>query len=265
MVYEALRKTPEYQIEGNNDLHNRGLDILIFGFGLCAYYFGKHIYLFYPLMHFFIKSAQYLSKGFSEKLISFKNDQLIIRKHYLEDFQFWFWLIFSVRVVTFIFYYFYFFSLTVETMNTFSTLFYTITYIFIIVGFVDLGITIYIILYKNTPVTDAILSLCVNCVTKLGPMAGALHVSSNIPFIAPNPVSNFYHMHTYFGRGYGAWSTGQLLQVDYMKTRLGGNFEYREIVDANRMLDPVKMQKYAQENNITFDAPLRSVAKPKGD
>jgi hypothetical protein len=264
MVYEALRKTPEHQTK-YEDKNITVVDILIFIFGLGAFCLGKNIYLFYPIMHFFIRGAQCLSKGFSDKLITFKSDQLTIRNHYLEDFQFWFWLVLSVRVVTFIFYYFYFFSLTVEEMNVFSSLFCFITYIFILVGFVDLGITIYIILYKNTPVRDALLSLCVNCVTKVGPMLGALHVSSNVPFISPNPISNWYHKHTYFGRGFGAWSTGQLLEVDYMKTRLGGRFEYKEIVDENLMIDPDKMERYAKEKGISFDATLRSVVKTKKD
>jgi hypothetical protein len=55
-------------------------------------------------------------------------------------------------------------------------------------------------------------------------------MSANVPFIAPNSVTNTYHLVSLLG-GYGVWSTGQLLQVDMIKTQIGGKFNYREVID----------------------------------
>jgi hypothetical protein len=146
--------------------------------------------------------------------------------------------------------YFYFFLLSVEAMNNFSKLFFILTVIFIIVGFIDLGIRIYIIRFKNNPVAEKTLSICYNCAVVLLPMVGALHVTSNTPFISPNPVSNWYHKHTFLGRGFGAWSSGHLLQVDSIKSHLGSEFKCTEVVDANQMLDSRKIKCYEERYSI---------------
>ena len=72
----------------------------------------------------------------------------------------------------------------------------------------------------------------------------------NVPFISPNPVTNCYHKFSPLGRGYGAWSTGQLLQVDYLKTQLGSEFNYKDVVDQNEMLSPTKLKSYAKDHGI---------------
>ena len=121
---------------------------------------------------------------------------------------------------------------------------------FILVGIVDLGIILYIIFKKNKPVIETLASVCYHCATKGAPMVGALHMSSNVPFISPNPVTNCYHKFSPLGRGYGAWSTGQLLQVDYLKTQLGSEFNYKDVVDQNEMLSPTKLKSYAKDHGI---------------
>ena len=135
-------------------------------------------------------------------------------------------------------------------MKTFQNLFYTITYVFILSGLIDLGITLYIIFYKNNPVIEVAANVCYHCVTKGLSLVGALHVLFNVPFITPNPVSNSYHIYTPLGRGYGAWSSGQLLQIDYIKTNLGSEFNYKEVVDSNNMLHPNKILSYAEKHNL---------------
>jgi len=89
-------------------------------------------------------------------------------------------------------------------------------------------------------------------VTKGLPLVGTLHVSSNVLFLAPNPVSNSYHIYTSLGRGYEAWSSGQLLHIDYIKTNLGSEFKYKEVVDSNNMLDPKKILSYAEKHNLNL-------------
>jgi hypothetical protein len=44
---------------------------------------------------------------------------------------------------------------------------------------------------------------------------------------------------------------GQLLQIDYMKTQLGSEFNYKEVIDENNMLDPKKITNYAERNGIS--------------
>ena len=55
-------------------------------------------------------------------------------------------------------------------------------------------------------------------------------------------------MYSPIGRGYGVWSSGQLLQIDYMKTQLGGEFDYTKIIDSNNMIDPYKLEEYANSH-----------------
>jgi uncharacterized membrane protein len=205
--------------------------------------------------------AQSLSKGFRTKLENFKRDQKMIKDHYLKDFKLFYYGVLGSRMITFGFY-IYFFSLKAENLEAFSTIFYFVTYSFIVVGFMDLAITLYIIFFKNTPVIEVAANVCYNCFSKRIPMLGALHVSSNVPFIAPNPVSNWYHKHTYLGRGYGAWSSGPLLQVDYIKTQLGGEFDYQKVIDQHKMLDPKKIKEYSEQHNISYKN-LLSLTKPK--
>jgi hypothetical protein len=179
------------------------IDLFILSFGLLAYCFGFYILTLYSIVHFIVLIVQYLSTNLKKRLENFKKDQITIKKHYLEDFKIFYYLTFSVRVITFLFY-FYFFSLDVDNMNNFSNLFYAITYVFIIVGIIDLGITLYIIFFKNNPVIEMCLNVCYHCATKGLSLAGALHISSNVPFISPNLVSNWYHQNSPLGRGYGA-------------------------------------------------------------
>nr|WAJ48211.1 hypothetical protein CCFAOBFC_00044 [Haslea ostrearia] len=178
------------------------IDFIIFLFGLLGYYFEYYLLTLYAIAHFSVLFGQYLSKDFKKKLQNFKKDQVTIKNHYIEDFKIWYYLIFSVRLITFLVY-FYFFSLDTDSMNNFANLFYGITYIFVLVGLIDLGITLYIIFYKNHPVVESIANVCYHCATKGIPIFGALHVSSNVPFIAPNSVSNGYHKFSPLGRGYG--------------------------------------------------------------
>jgi len=196
---------------------------------------------------------QTFSKTFANKLISFKNDQEIIKSHYLKDFKFFYYFAMIVKVITGCFYIYFFYLLSPENIEQYGFVFFTITYIFILTNLIDLGIVIYIILYKNDPVKEAVINLCYNCATKGIPALGALHMSSNVPMISPNPVTNYYHLYSPLGKGYGAYSSGQLIQVDFLKTQLGGKFDYTECLDSNRFLDPKKIQIYAQKNNININ------------
>jgi hypothetical protein len=165
------------------------INLFILLFGLLGYYFEYYLLTLYAIIHFSVVFGQYLNKDFKKRLENFKKDQVIIKNHYLEDFKIWYYLVFSVRLITILFY-LYFFSLDADSMDNFANFFYGITYTFVFVGFVDLGITLYIIFYKNHPVIETVANVCYHCVTKGLPMVGTLHVSSNVSFIAPNPVSN---------------------------------------------------------------------------
>ena len=187
-------------------------------------------------MHLIVRILQTFSKTFANKLISFKNDQEIIKSHYLKDFKFCYYFTMIVRVITGCFYIYFFFLLSPESIEQYSFVFFTLTYIFILTNLMDLGIIIYIILYKNDPIKEAVFSLCYHCVTKSIPTLGALRMSSNnVPMISPNPVTNYYHLWSPLSRGYI-----ELIQVDYMKTKLGGNFDYTQCLDSNKFLDKKK-------------------------
>ena len=215
--------------------------------GVTSYFFGYYLTTIYVIVHLVVRILQTFSKTFANKLVSFKNDQEIIKSHYLKDFKFCYYFAMLVKVITGCFYIYFFFLLTPESLEEYSFVFYTLTYIFILTNFMDLGIVIYIILYKNDPVKEAILNVCYHCVTKALPALGALHMSSNIPMVSPNPITNYYHLWSPVGRGFGAYSSGQLLQVDFMKTKLGGNFDYTQCLDSHKFLDPEKIAIYSEK------------------
>lgn len=145
-------------------------------------------------------------------------------------------------------------------MHDLSNIFYGVTYTFVIAGLIDVGISLYIIFFKNNPVVEVAANVCMQCVKVLVPI-GAFHLSCNVPFIAPNKLSNVYHVYSPMGRGYGVWSSGQLLQIDYLKTQLGGQFDYTKVIDSKNMVSPAKLRQYANGYSIS-PAVLNSVVFP---
>lgn len=228
-------------------------DIFVIILGVTCYFFGYYFITIYALMHFMVRVLQNFSETFANKLISFKNDQIIIKSHYLKDFKLFYYFTMSIRVITGFFYVYFFFLLNPENLEQYSFLFYTVTYTFILTNLMDLGIIIYIILYKNDPVKEAVISFCYHCITKGLPTLGALHMSSNVPMISPNPVTNFYHLWSPLGRGYGAYSSGQLLQIDFIKTKLGSNFDHTQCLDKHAFIDPQKLAIYAEKNGVNLN------------
>jgi hypothetical protein len=141
-------------------------------------------------------------------------------------------------------------------MVEWEKVFFVITYSFIIITIVDIIITVYIILYKNKPITETVATMTFQIITKAASAMGALHMAAHVPMIEPNVVTNNYHKYSPIGRGYGASSTGQLLQIDYLKTLLGSKFDYKQIIDENQMVDPKLLDDYFHKNNLelkTFD------------
>ena len=228
-------------------------DMFVLFLGAICYFFGYYFITLYAFVHLTLRVLQTFSETFANKLISFKNDQKIITTHYLKDFKLCYYFAMIVRVITGCFYIYFFFLLNPESLEQYSFLFFTITYIFILTNLMDLGIIIYIILYKNDPVKEAAASFCFHCVSKGIPAFGALHMSANVPMISPNPITNYYHLWSPLGRGYGVYSSGQLLQIDYLKTKLGSNFDYTQCLDKHKFVDPQKLTTYAGRNNINLN------------
>ena len=127
------------------------LNFLIFCIGLLSYYFKYYLLTFYVVLHFTISLGQFLNKDFNQKVQNYHQDQITIREHYLKDFKTLYYLIFNIRVLTILFY-LYFFSLDPKAMYDLSNIFYGVTYTFVIAGLIDMGISLYIIFFKNNPV-----------------------------------------------------------------------------------------------------------------
>ena len=246
MNFQKLKSSFKFFLNKSKTIYK--LDIFISILGVTCYFFGYYFITIYALVHLIIRILQTFSKTFANKLISFKNDQEIIKSHYLKDFKFCYYFTMIVRVITGCFYIYFFFLLSPESIEQYSFVFFTLTYIFILTNLMDLGIIIYIILYKNDLIKETVFSLCYHCVTKSIPTLGVLRMSSNnVPMISPNPVTNYYHLWSPLGRGYGAYSSGQLIQVDYMKTKLRGDFDYTQCLDSNKFLDQKKIAIYAEK------------------
>lgn len=70
----------------------------------------------------------------------------------------------------------------------------------------------------------------------------------------PNLVTNYYYLWSSFD---GAYSSGQLLQVNYLKTKLGSNFDYTQCLDNNsKFLDPQKLETCAEKKGINLNKML---------
>ena len=265
VIFEAFYSSRNYVEDTRAKNSLNFFDVFIVILGVISYFVGYVFITLYTLVHVIVRLLQNVSPVFADRLDTFKMDQQTIREHYLEDFWVFYYFVFFIRIVSILFYGYFFFILSPEDLILYEFMFYSITYVFILTTLLDLGIIIYIILYKNNPVKEVALNICYHCVTKGIPVCGALHVSSNVPVISPNPVSNTYHLHSPFGRGYGAYSSMNLVQVDILKGHLGSNFDYSQCVDGKSFLDPNKLQAYAKKNNISLELQLQhthSLANP---
>jgi hypothetical protein len=65
-------------------------------------------------------------------------------------------------------------------------------------------------------------------------------------------MSNTYHRYRPIGQGYEIWSSGQLLQIDYLKTNMGAKFDYHEIIDNHYKVDPAKLKVYSKRNGLNL-------------
>jgi hypothetical protein len=70
-----------------------------------------------------------------------------------------------------------------------------------------------------------------------------------------------YHVYSPLGRGFGVHSSGQLLQIDYIKTQIDDKFDYTKIIDSNNFVNPQKLKQYANGCGIDPDI-LHSIAFP---
>lgn len=117
--------------------------------GSLGCYFEYHLLTLYAVIHFLTLFLRHISKGFDRRLTDFKEDQITIKNHYLENFKAFYYLVIFTRIITFSFY-LYFFTSDPEDMRSIGNFLYGITYLYVIVGLIDLGITFYIILYKKS-------------------------------------------------------------------------------------------------------------------
>jgi hypothetical protein len=219
--------------------------------GILGYCSNYYFLIFYAVVHFVVILLEHSSKNFKKRLDIFRQDQITIRNHYLEDFKIFYYLIRSVRLVTILFCFYYFSLADIEHIKSLSNLFLSITYAFVIVTFIDIGICLYIIFFKNNPVIGAFENVCIQCL-KGGTALGALHVSSHALVMEPNAVSNFYNIHTPFGRGYGSESSFLLWKVDWAKGQMEpGEFDYKRVIDEKtRLISNKKLDLYMTEKNV---------------
>jgi hypothetical protein len=242
------------------------LSLIFFFFGFVGYYSGYYFLIYFTSIHFLILIIKKNSPTVNKLLENFKNDQIIIKNHYKKDFLFIYYIILFIKIITFLMYfYLYWFYISIEenkidwnninSLEEYSSIcnfVFIINCIFVLALFLDLFIRQYIVLYKNHTVSSTFINFCYNCIVIGGPALGTLHMTSYFIGISPNLITNTYQIYSPIGRGYGVWSSGQIFQIDYLKTQLGGDFDYKELIDQNKMVDPKKLENYAESKNITI-------------
>lgn len=226
------------------------INIFILFLGLIGFYFENYLLTLYSIVHFFVLFLQKYSTSFAKSLENYNKDQIIIRNHYLENFKFFYYLVLVIRLITF-FYYFYFLTLSIESINKFSDIINTITYIFILISLIDLVIILYIILNKNHSGINVAENVCYHFITKGIYIVFVLHISSNVIFVEPNAVINWYQINSPLGRGYGFHTYETGLQIDHIKSILGKDFDPSQIIDEDRMVDPKKLKEYAKFHSFS--------------
>ena len=116
MKFQKLKYLFEFFFNKSKTIYK--LDIFISVLGVTCYFFGYYFITIYALVHLIVRILQTFSKTFANKLISFKNDQEIIKSHYLKDFKLFYYFTIIVRVVTGCFYIYFFFLLSPESLET---------------------------------------------------------------------------------------------------------------------------------------------------
>lgn len=200
------------------------------------------------MTHLLLSFAEYLNEDVKRIGRSFRNDQALIRKEYLNNFKTYYYFFLIVRIASLIFFLLFFSLLTYDEYNNFKYIFYGISYLFIIVGCIDYTIILYIISY--TALFSKKINIFYHFVKIFFYNFLVLSLSSNILFIDPSFIANLYHKYSFLGRGFGATSSSQLIQIDLIQAYLGEKFDYREIVDQNLMVDQSKLEVYAKVNSI---------------
>ena len=125
------------------------LEIFLVILSVTLYFFGYYFLTYYTFLFLIVRLVRIFSKSFDNKIIEFRTDQQTIKNHYLKDFKVFYYLAQSVRVLTGAFYIFFFFFLNPESLEHYSFMFWIITSSFILINFIDLGLTFYIIFYKK--------------------------------------------------------------------------------------------------------------------
>ena len=90
--------------------------------GIISYFCGYYFTVLYALIHLIVQILK-TSKTFSNKLASFKNDQEIIKKHYLKDFKVFYYLNFTSQIITAGVFFTFMFLLSAESIEEYNFIF----------------------------------------------------------------------------------------------------------------------------------------------
>ncbi len=248
-VFHTLLHNAQFKVV----LINLYLGTLIIFF-IVSLYFGRYLGSLQSFFYFALGFLYFYNNTFQNFITRFREDNNTIQQHLEKDFYYLNYFFYFANRTSALFFFFFFFFLSESQMKLYETLFFRVTYFFVILMFFELFITMYIIFYKNKPVQETFATVAYHAFMKVGAAVGVIHFSSHVPFFEPNPVSVGYHKYSPLGRGYGTWSTNQLLQIDFLKTKLGSDFNFKEIIDDNKMVNPTKLENYFKKHNLDWES-----------
>jgi len=248
-VFHTLLHKEQFKVV----LINLYLGILIIFF-IVSLYFERYLGSLQSFFYFVLGFLYFYNNTFQNFITRFQEDNKTIQEHFKKDFYYLHYFFFFANRTSALFFVFFFFFLSESQMKQYETIFFRVTYFFVILMFFELFITMYIIFYKNKPIKETFVAVAYHAFIKVGTAVGVVHFSSHVPFFEPNPLSVGYHQYSPLGRGYGTWSTNQLLQIDLLKTKLGSDFNYQEIIDENKMVNPTKLENYFKKHNLDWES-----------
>jgi hypothetical protein len=127
---------------------------------------------------------------------------------------------------------------------------------FFIILFFELIINIYIIYYKNHPVSYQLLNACLQC-TKFGVVSTVgVHILSGIPLIEPNVVTDWVNINSPAGPGFTHRSSADRLKTSLLRSGLVGDFDHTKIIDSDKVVNLSKLNAYSQANRKVLKANL---------
>jgi hypothetical protein len=243
-------------------------NIILFFYLLILLYFKFYFSFFIICLFILKKGLEILFPSLGNVFSIYRRDFLVIRYHFKKDFFYWeIFFNISSSILIFCWLYLIFFlddfyvygdiinnkNIEESKLLKFMSGYF---YFYCVLFFINFFITIYIILYKNTPLEGKLAGICFSCVKGIVGFGLMSHCYASTPVWQASDFANFYNINSPTGTGFGVYSPSQLGKVYLLQEGLGEQFNINEILDENKMVKSSLIKKYAASHKATLKGSL---------